>query len=447
MPRVRYCVGILERNGTPSMNAGNGKNLMTLGLLTILLILAETYCLRAQSMTNSSAIAAEDPTAHALYIKARVEDTKAFRALRPGQTVETTLSEAVYSGNAELFPAASQMVLTVRSIDKCRKVPSNRWPWTVKVFLPRHENCPAFDAGRVLLGDGRKIPLQLTLISTGREREVRVGVGTRKTVKSTAFDGSQARGVDASKIRAAGLTLTFEATEQLSDADEGSAVSLTPKNAESAELPSLPALEAGTEAKVILLSVLSASKSHRGDSFRARLVEPVLMGNGYSLPEGTILEGDVTKAVRPRWLSRSGALLLSFKRIVPSEEAAASVSASMVGAELNQGSQATIDGEGTLHGARPGKLWTLINLATTAGISKEIDDTTQLVFEALISTATDASTAGTARLVSAGVSGLFMITRRGSDVVLPKFTEMRIVFNRSVSAPMLPTRVLTSDGE
>ena len=261
---------------------------------------------------------------------------------------------------------------------------------------------------------------------------------------SAAFDASQAAAAGSSKSRAVGLTLTFGATEQLGDAGEDSAASVTPKTAESAEPPSLVALEASTQARVILLSALSASKSHRGNSFRARLIEPVQTSNGYSLPEGTILEGEVTKAVRPRWLSRSGSLLLSFERIVPPEGPPASVSASLAGVELNQGSQETIDGEGTLHGTRPGKLWTLINLGTTAGIAKEIDDTTQLVFEALISTATDASTAGTARLVATGVSGLFMITRRGRDVVLPKYTEMRIGFNRSVAVPVPRAKLLAT---
>jgi hypothetical protein len=40
-----------------------------------------------------------------------------------------------------------------------------------------------------------------------------------------------------------------------------------------------------------------------------------------------------------------------------------------------------------------------------------------------------------------------MITRRGRDVVLPKYTKMRIGFNRSVTVPTPPARVLTSDGE
>lgn len=126
------------------MKAKDSKDRITYCSLAMFMILAVACGLRAQSMTNASAIAGEDPAAHALYIKARVPDSKAFRALRPGQSVQAALSEPVYSGNTELFPAASRMVLTVRSIEKCRKMPSNRWPWTVKVFLPRHENCPSF---------------------------------------------------------------------------------------------------------------------------------------------------------------------------------------------------------------------------------------------------------------------------------------------------------------
>jgi hypothetical protein len=74
-----------------------------------------------------------------------------------------------------------------------------------------------------------------------------------------------------------------------------------------------------------------------------------------------------------------------------------------------------------------------MNLGVTGGISKEVDDGTQLLIEAIVSSATDASTAGTARIAGACVSGLFMLTRHGRDVVLPKFTEMDIIFDRPVS--------------
>lgn len=53
--------------------------------------------------------------------------------------------------------------------------------------------------------------------------------------------------------------------------------------------------------------------------------------------------------------------------------------------------------------------------------------------EVIVSSATDISTAGTALIAGASASGLFMLTRHGRDVVLPKFTETDIIFDRPVS--------------
>jgi hypothetical protein len=74
-----------------------------------------------------------------------------------------------------------------------------------------------------------------------------------------------------------------------------------------------------------------------------------------------------------------------------------------------------------------------INLGVTAGPAKEADDSVQLIIEAIVSTATDASTAGTGRIVSSCVSGLYRATRHGRDVVLPRFFERDISFDRPVS--------------
>lgn len=79
-----------------------------------------------------------------------------------------------------------------------------------------------------------------------------------------------------------------------------------------------------------------------------------------------------------------------------------------------------------------------INIGVSAGLSKEADDMTQLIVEALISSATDASTAGTARIVSSCVSGIYMVSRHGRDVVLPRFTEMDISLDRPVSISRNP---------
>jgi hypothetical protein len=74
-----------------------------------------------------------------------------------------------------------------------------------------------------------------------------------------------------------------------------------------------------------------------------------------------------------------------------------------------------------------------INIGVTAGLAKEADDALQLIVEAIVSTATDASTAGVGRIAASCVSGIFMVSRHGRDVMIPRFTEMDIALDRPVS--------------
>ena len=132
-------------------------------------------------------------------------------------------------------------------------------------------------------------------------------------------------------------------------------------------------------------------------------------------------------------MSRAASLFLKFTGVTLPDGNRLPVAASLVGVELDRGSHTRVDAEGRLHGERPGTVWMLINAGMTAGISKEVDDGTQLMIEALVSSATDASTAGTARIVSTCVSGLYMVTRRGRDVMLPRFTEMDLSLDRPLT--------------
>jgi hypothetical protein len=166
---------------------------------------------------------------------------------------------------------------------------------------------------------------------------------------------------------------------------------------------------------------------------QARLLEPVLLDSRVVLPAGSLIEGKVIKKTPPRWLSRAGSLYLTFTELTLLEGNRVPIAASLAGAELDERSHTKMDAEGRLHGERPGKVWVAINLGMTAGISKEVDDGVQLAIEAIISTATDVSTAGTARIISGCVSGVYMASRHGRDVILPRFTEMDISFGRPVS--------------
>jgi hypothetical protein len=207
------------------------------------------------------------------------------------------------------------------------------------------------------------------------------------------------------------------------------------------EQPSFAApltVPAGTKCKILLLNNVSASKSKSGDVVQGRLLEPVILDSQVVLPAGSLFEGEVLKTVPPRWLSRSGSMYLAFTELNILDGNRVPVAASITGAEIDQKSHTRIDAEGRMRADKPGAAWMLLNAGASYGMSKVADDATQLIVEALISTATDASTAGLARIVSTGVSGVFMVSRHGRDVVLPKFTEMNIMLDRPLNLSSRP---------
>jgi hypothetical protein len=344
-----------------------------------------------------------------VYVKVRLDKTVKVSALKPGNVVEGKLAQDVYSGDRELLAAGSRVCLTVDKLERRRRVPNDHWPLLVTIFTPRHENYPTFQSATISLPGGKEFDLHVSLISINREKEISAQAKT----KSVGSGNS-------------GPIVTLEAanpTEML-EATGGSSSGIA--------LAGPVTLAAGTAAKIILLGGVSASKSRPGDLFHARLVEPVLLDSKVVLPEGTLLKGKVVKSTPPRVLSRSGSLLLAFTDLTLQGGMEVPAAASVTAAEIDQRSHTKIDPEGKLHGERPGKVWMLINAGATAGIAKEADDATQLLVEALVSTATDASTAGTAKIVGACASAVFMVTRHGRDVVLPRFTEMNITFDRPV---------------
>jgi hypothetical protein len=370
---------------------------------------ARSEPLSASQAGKAEAVGTSDAT---LYLKIQLNGPLKVSALKPGDVVEGKLSRDVYSGERELFPSGSRARLTVGRLERRRRVANDHWPWVVNLFTPRHESYPTFRLASVTLPDGREIPLQVSLISIGNEVSVHAP--------------AVAKAKPEAKQKAA-PTVTLEARLATGE------LHATAADGDLAASQSGPVmLAAGTKAKIILLGGVSAGKSRPGDSFQARVVEPVQLDSRVLLPEGTLLEGKVVKSTPPRMLSRAGSLLLKFTDLTLPGAAGIPASASVTAVELDQRSHILIDPEGKLQGDRPGKAWALINAGVTVGIAKVVDDGTQLLVEALVETATDVSTAGSARLAAMGVSGVFMLTRHGRDVALPRFTEMNITFDRPV---------------
>ena len=381
---------------------------------------------------NAKSSAAEDSF---LYLKVQLRQKVKLASLKPGDVVEGMLTRGVYWREKEVIPRGSFVSLVVDRLEQRKRELNDHWPWAIRAFAPRHEKYPTFRAAHVLLPDGRTMDLQVSLLSIAQRVVVRANslkkqsnlhaiVPDTPETGLTGVVGPEESTLKAKASREA-LTANLQAFMNSADFPSDSGVQ-TFLPAETMTVP------AGMQAKLVLLDDVSASGSHSGDAFHARLVEPVAVSSNVVIPAGSIVEGVVAKAQKPRMLSRSGSLLLSFTSVSDSDGTVKRIDASISSLNLDRRSHTRIDSEGEIQGDRPGLAWMLINLGMTGGLAKITDDSTQLIIESIISTATDVSTAGTSRIVAACVSGVFMLTRHGRDVVLPKFSEIDITFNRPV---------------
>jgi hypothetical protein len=394
-------------------------------LLAAGIALGSTLC---QAVDDSSA---KPPAAEAdqpgLYMKVQLSRPVKISKLKPGDVVEGGLARNVYSADRKLFSAGSPVRLTVDHLEKRKRARNDHWPWIVQAFMPRHESYPIFKSATVAQ-DQEQTSLDVSMISISRLREVHAKA---KKDKSLAAEHGA---VEANKVSARKMATPIVVLEAIAPKRPNTSVD-TQADADPAEQDSssLGTLPAGTRCKILLLGNVSASRSKAGDEVPALLLEPVVLNSRVVLPAGTLFKGRVAKRTSPRWLSRSGSLYLIFTEVTLPEGTRLPIAASLAGAELDERSHTRMDAEGRLHGEHPGKAWMAINLGVSAGIAKVTDDGLQLIVEALISTATDVSTAGTGRIVSSCVSGVYMATRHGRDVVLPRFTEMELSLDHPLS--------------
>ena len=373
-------------------------------------------------------------------MKVQLKTPLKLKGLKAGDNVEGTLSEPVYSGAREVLPAGCTVRLTVDHFEKRKRDRNDHWPWVVNAFTPRHENYPIFRSARTVLPGGKEISLQVAFLTIATERQV--NPKKRKTTagvsspNAAAPEGSGSASANAPQATPSSKPSTTPIAT-LQATISGGAENLPGggmDNRATVEHDTVT-LEPGTQAKIILLDTVSASKNKPGDAIEARLIEPVKINDAVVLPEGTLFEGRVLKASAPKMLSRPGSLLITFDDMKMLNGASGPMVASVSGAELDQKSHTQMNSEGQMSGGWPGKAWMFINIGVTAGLAKVSDDTLQLIIEAIVSTATDASTAGVGRIAATTVSGIFLLTRHGRDVVLPKFTEMRITLNRPLTVP------------
>jgi hypothetical protein len=181
--------------------------------------------------------------------------------------------------------------------------------------------------------------------------------------------------------------------------------------------------------RAFLLTQLGASKNRRDDAFQARLAEPVRLGNNF-FEVGSLIDGTVSQSTRPRMLSRAGSLHLRIDRITSPQGASIAVAGTLGGVEAEAGEKYTLDEEGGLRGLKPGVTSALVDLSIAYAVGKVTDDVAETPIRAIGAAMSDAAVANAARYFGLGASAVFLVTRHGRDVYLPRYSEIEIDFGR-----------------
>ncbi|MGD0012266.1 MAG: hypothetical protein ABSE93_27475 [Terriglobia bacterium] len=358
-----------------------------------------------------------------------------LKKVAPGTALEGKLARSLYWRDTEVFAKGSTVRLVVDQIELRKKAYAvDDRPFVIHLFAPRHDVVARFRSVNVLLPGGAEVPLRATFLALSQRAELRAETAKPAAKWGKAADDPAGHILKSKQQKTAPpwvLTLqvepegtTFPALAEARAGKEAGAPAACPEPCTIAQ---------GTRMPLVLLEGLSASKDHQGQSFQAVLLEPVLVGSTIAIPQGSILQGVLAKRVPPRRLYRPGSLNLLFTHLALPNGAATAIAASPVAAEVDRGTHMTMDSEGRIHAQSPGTARFLLDFGVTGGISKVSDDTTQLIIEAISSTATDASTAGVAKIAAICATAIFLLTRHGRDVILPPYTEMDVSLSRAVS--------------
>ena len=83
-----------------------------------------------------------------------------------------------------------------------------------------------------------------------------------------------------------------------------------------------------------------------------------------------------------------------------------------------------------LRGRKPGLESALVDLGIAYAVGKAAHDIAESPLRALGPAMSDAAVANAARYFGLGASAIFLVTRHGGDVRLPKYAEIEINFER-----------------
>jgi hypothetical protein len=367
--------------------------------------------------------------------------------LHAGSELDGQLSRPVYVFDRMAIPAGSRVHLVVDSIEKekAKQDFAERLNSALTLGLDRkYLEHVKLRSATLATPSGTTYSMHLAFLDAGevvrietKSDEVKVGNTTGEAMAKSAPGVGKVTSIKKNK-QAVEKTLHPMASLQLEEPFPlaGIEAQLPAATTPSAEAPTTAGagnappeaagrlvLPAGTHARLLLLKQLNAAEIHAGDTFEARLLEPIRNGDRLLLPEGVVFDGKVKKVIPPRRASRPASMYLGFERCVFPGGTASTVNASLTGGEFSGSRDLNMDPEGGMHGRGPGAKQTLKTLVEAAVLQDAVDEAVELASHAA------------APYVSLPIAFASLIGRHGQNVVLPQYSELEIVFDRPVTIP------------
>jgi len=355
--------------------------------------------------------------------------------LKPGSEVAGQLVRPVYVYDRALIPAGSQVHAVVDKVEK-EKAPQKKGllehvDTLRSLGLNRHNFYDvSLRRATVKLPSGAEVPMDLRFIRSGEEVHLQASEeGQMKVGGTTGADLAQhAPGVSQVASIKHGKHRAQEFRHPVATLEVARAARLElPAQLEVPRAIEQPVtIPQGTHAEFLLLTELRASDSKTGDTFQARLVEPIFQPDGHLLvPEGSLLDGHVSKLVPPRRMSRAASMYLVFDRLTEPGGDSQKVAASLAGADVGKKAPVNIDPEGGLHGKSGTK-----SLAERLVIGT--------VSEQVVDEAVEAAVHAIAPYAGAATGLVILLGGHGNDVDLPQYSDLQVVFGRPVMVPGQP---------
>ena len=366
----------------------------------------------------------------------RVESEERIKSssLRVGDQLSAVLPHPLFLRNCEVLPAGTPLRLRVGEVARVKAAAETSRSWTRKpweLLFPRHQNLVSFRSSEIILADGTTVSFDTSLldvrsanlIMTQNPDKQSTAIPSSKGAESQASDGAIRR--PSGKRRGSALILLFERSVTLPHQPSGTEES----NASAGQIR-----PDEVRVRLRLLQPLSATRNRMGQTFLARILEPLRLGNQQLIPEGSTIQGKIVQQKPPRRLRRAGQLRLAFGRVNLPDGGTIDLDASVAALEALRKSRVTLDKEGTIRASAATKKQAALDLGLAYVVGKVVDDLLEEGIKAGASAVATGTITTVARYVGIAAGTAFFFAHRGRDVVLPEYTELEIVVARPDAA-------------